>query len=328
MDLPAPLRLALEGASTGIPREALRAAARRMTERYRTNPDHATIDVRSGTDALAYAAVRMPATFAAVAAALAGAADRLPDFDPATHLDVGSGPGTAAFAATAVWDRLRAQMLLERDPQLAALGQRLMADAGHAIAADWRAADLLQGVDLGGPFDLVTCAYVLGELPEAARPGLVDRLWAATGGLLVLVEPGSRAGHARVIAARDRLIAAGGHAVAPCPHMAACPVPAGDWCHFAARLARSRLHRDVKDGDRGFEDEPFSYVAVSRGPGDPAAYGRVLRPPQVGKAGARLRLCVPPGAVEDRMVPSRDKPAFRRAKDADWGDAFGLAPPD
>jgi len=32
----------------------------------------------------------------------------------------------------------------------------------------------------------------------------------------------------------------------------------------------------------------------------------------------------PPGAVEERIVPSRDKPAFKRAKGADGGDAFGL----
>ena len=38
---------------------------------------------------------------------------------------------------------------------------------------------------------------------------------------------------------------AGANILAPCPHARPCPLAAPDWCHFSARVARSRLHREA-----------------------------------------------------------------------------------
>src|SRR6202042_3033012 len=80
--------------------------------------------------------------------------------------------------------------------------------------------------------DLVTASYVLAELPEKAAAGTARDLWASAAQMLVLVEPGTPAGFARIRAARDALIEAGGHVVAPCTHDKACPLSDSDWCHF------------------------------------------------------------------------------------------------
>jgi ribosomal protein RSM22 (predicted rRNA methylase) len=105
---------------------------------------------------------------------------------------------------------------------------------------------------------------VLNELAPAARESVLQRLWDATADTLVIVEPGTPAGWERILAARRQLIEAGAHVLAPCPHAFACPLQAPDWCHFAERVARSRLHRLAKGADVPWEDEKFSYVAVSR----------------------------------------------------------------
>ena len=118
----------------------------------------------------------------------------------------------------------------------------------------------------GAPRDLVTASYLLNELPEAARPRLIERLWQATAGVLVIVEPGTPAGYSRILAARDALIRHGANVIAPCPHAQACPLVAPDWCHFAARVARSRRHRLAKAATVPWEDEKFSYVALAREP--------------------------------------------------------------
>ena len=39
-----------------------------------------------------------------------------------------------------------------------------------------------------------------------------------------------------------------------------------DWCHFTQRLPRSRAHKQIKGAELPFEDEKFSYVALTRAP--------------------------------------------------------------
>ena len=41
---------------------------------------------------------------------------------------------------------------------------------------------------------------------------------------------------------------------------------APDWCHFTQRLPRSRAHKQIKGAELPFEDEKFSYVALTRAP--------------------------------------------------------------
>lgn len=153
------------------------------------------------------------------------------------------------------------------------------------------------------------------RIAPAALAGTVERLWAATQGLLVLVEPGTPAGYQRLLAVRDQLIAAGGVILAPCPHQQPCPLAAPDWCHFSQRLARSRDHRLAKGAETPFEDEKFSYLVVAR-PGVAAGVPtpRVLAPPRAGKPGIELKLCTPAGALENRFAARRDKAAYAVAR--------------
>ena len=68
-ELPAPLSAAIEARLEGRAQGMLRDRARQLSERYR--PAKPTIEtIRDETDALAYAATRMPATYAAIVTAL------------------------------------------------------------------------------------------------------------------------------------------------------------------------------------------------------------------------------------------------------------------
>jgi ribosomal protein RSM22 (predicted rRNA methylase) len=144
-------------------------------------------------------------------------------------------------------------------------------------------------------------------------------LWERTRDTLLIVEPGTPPGYARIIALRAQLLANGAHVLAPCPHDDTCPLVAPDWCHFAQRLPRSRDHMLMKDADVPFEDEKFSYVALSRvQPGKRAA--RVLAQPHVGKAAVEAKLCTISG-VTQASIPRRDKAAYAGARRWRWGDA-------
>ena len=54
----------------------------------------------------AYLVARLPATFAAVDFCLSELGRRLPQFSPRSILDAGSGPGTAAWAATTAYQNI------------------------------------------------------------------------------------------------------------------------------------------------------------------------------------------------------------------------------
>ena len=108
--------------------------------------------------------------------------------------------------------------------------------------------------------------------------------------------------------------------LAPCPRADACPVSGSDWCHFAARVERTSLHRRVKEAELNYEDEKFSYIAVAREPvALPAA--RIVRHPLHRPGLITLETCTPRG-FETVRATKRDRETFRAARRADWGDAF------
>lgn len=323
MDLPPELRLALSAELGATTPKALKGRVAALSARYR-GAEREGPAVRSESDAAAYAAYRMPATFAAVHAALAALRAGAPDWQPSSLLDAGAGPGTALWAAGQLWPELSRATLLERDERMVALGQRLarQATTGPLRAAAWRRVDLATGAWNVEQSDLVVAAYVLGELPPEQRDDVVARLWAHAAGAVVIVEPGTPRGFATVRQTRALLIAAGATIAAPCPHDAACPMPAGDWCHFAQRLARTPLHRGAKAATLSYEDEKYSYVAAVR-LAETARAPRVLRHPQTRKGHIIFELCTPAG-LQRRTVSRKEGPAYRRARDARWGSTLNL----
>ncbi|MFJ2894842.1 small ribosomal subunit Rsm22 family protein [Streptomyces sp. NPDC087218] len=315
------LRAALAGLLDGLPpRQAARAVDRLIANYRGTTPTDAPV-LRDRSDVAAYAAYRMPATFEAVRSALDALREAAPDWAPATHTDVGGGTGAAGWAVAGAWEGTRTTVLDWSEPALA-LGRELaeLSGAPALRAVEWRRARIGEGPGLAAA-DLVTVSYVLKELTADTRAALVDAA-AAAAQAVVVVEPGTPDGYARVIEARDRLIAAGLTIAAPCPHSAACPIePGTDWCHFSARVSRSSLHRQVKGGSLPYEDEKFSYVVATRFEAGPVRE-RVVRKPQIRKGQVLLDLCTRDEALRRSTVTKRHGGLYRAARDVAWGDAW------
>ena len=295
-------------------RRGLAESASAMSAHYRQRGASSAV-IGGSSDALAYALSRMPATYAAVSNVLEELARRAPEFAPASVLDAGAGPGTAAWAAAAAYPAATLTLMDHNRPFLD-LASRL---ATPGSATEYRHDDLGR-FDLGRSFDLVTCAYALTELPDTAMLDAATRLWRHCSGALVLVEPGRPRDYQRLMAVRAHLIGRGGAVLAPCPHERECPLVEPDWCHFSVRLARSRDHMRMKGGSLGYEDEKFSYLVVARPGIGTRAVARVIKRPEENKFSVTLPLCAEPG-LERRVVPSRDRPAFKAARKLDWGDA-------
>jgi ribosomal protein RSM22 (predicted rRNA methylase) len=255
----------------------------------------------------AYLATRMPATYAAAKRALA----EIPAAGIETIFDAGAGSGAASLAAHELFPQA-ALTLFERNGELSTAAREFLPTA--AVTSG----DLTKTA----PFpshDLVIAAYSLGELGAQALPVAI-RLWQAARVAFAVIEPGTTKGFALIRALRDGLIARGAHIAAPCPGPVPCPMAGPDWCHFAARVERSSLHRKLKDGGLGHEDEKFSYVVFSKTPTEPTA-DRIVRHPRHDPGLIELQLCTPAG-LETRRVTKRDRDAFRAARHAEWGDRF------
>ena len=316
-DLPAELKAALDARLQGFSRGDAAARSASISRTYRDGGGSAAI--RSETDALAYALARMPATYAAVTASLNALCEIAPGFAPKTLLDVGAGPGTASWAAAEAFSSLQGFALLDANSALRALALDLAAGSTRLAGIDYRRGEARALLADAAAADLVLVSYMIGEISEAERRTLVDLMWDKTCDTLLIVEPGTPAGYGRIIAARDQLIASGAHVAAPCPHDGKCPLQSPDWCHFTQRLPRSRAHKQIKEADVPFEDEKFSYVALTRGPiaRRPA---RVLAQPVVTKVEVTAKLCTAEGLAIAK-IPRRAKADYARARRWRWGDA-------
>ncbi|MET9828788.1 small ribosomal subunit Rsm22 family protein [Streptomyces sp. NPDC006385] len=314
------LRGSLATLLDGLPPRQAAQAVDRLIATYRGATPTDTPILRDRADVAAYAAYRMPATFEAVRAALKAFAAAVPRWSPASHIDVGGGTGAATWAVTATWPGERGVTVLDWAEPALAIGRDIAAANPALRNARWRRARIGSALTLD-PADLVTVSYVLNELTAPDRAALLDTVTDAARAV-VIVEPGTPDGYTRVIEARDHLVAAGFQVAAPCPHSAACPIaPGTDWCHFAARVSRSSLHRQIKGGSLAYEDEKFSYVAATRLPVSPAP-ARVVRKPQIRKGQVLLDLCETEPSLRRTTVTKRHGALYRTARDADWGDAW------
>ena len=327
---PGALAAAIEAGLAGTGGPALTAGMQRLMAAYRSgeNPSRPVLATR--TDAAAYAAYRMPATAAAAALALLQTRLSLPRWTPATLLDFGAGTGSMAWAAAIQLPSVTAMTLLEQSAEAMRLGRSILAASElpalrSAAWRSWRLSDAPPDGSAGLTADLATAGYVLGELTAAQQAALVARAVMAAP-VVVLIEPGTPAGHRRILVARGQLLAAGYLLAAPCPHELRCPLEAeGDWCHFGARLPRSALHRHVKGSELGYEDEKFSYVAAVRPdltghPDRPP--GRIVRRPQQRKGLVTLEVCEKTGSARRELIGKSAGETYRQARRSSWGEGW------
>ena len=315
--LPAALQSAIDEMTGTCERAALARDAQAISESYRLRTGRGERLLTRESEAAAYAAARMPATYAAAHAALSEALLSA-GIAPRTLLDCGAGTGAVSWAADDLL-ALTAVTCLEREDAMRSVGSLLMqAGAGALSQAVWASCDLTAAQALPRA-ELVMEGYMLGELREELRLPVAGRLWDAAERMLLLIEPGTPQGFANLAAVRDHLAGLGAHVVAPCPAgTTRCPMAEGDWCHFAVRVQRTRLHKALKGGDAPYEDEKFCYLALTReAPNTPCA-ARELRHPVIAPGRITLTLCER-GEKTVRVVTKKD-PLWKRVRKIGAGD--------
>jgi ribosomal protein RSM22 (predicted rRNA methylase) len=246
---------------------------------------------------------------------------RVPEIRIESLLDLGAGPGTGLWAAAEVFPELSRATLVEADAEWIAAGKQL-AQSSIVLGdrdATWIMGDVSKQVP-PGKFDLVAASYVVNELGSAEMANLTREAWDRTGKVLIIIEPGTPSGFARVREIRRELIDAGAQMVAPCPHSQSCPMAGDNWCHFAQRVQRTSAHRIAKAGDLGYEDEKYSYVVFAREslklPG-----GRIVRHPRKHSGHVEFELCTADGLKRETLSKKHGE-RYKQARKLEWGETL------
>lgn len=290
----------------------LTSSSQSLTNRYRNNANSSQYMETEGHK-LSYLLTRMPATYAAVKKVLLETSTRFPDSNLHSFLDLGTGPGTGMWAVREVFPQIDKFTLIEKDSSLISIGKKLSLGKEKWIQSD------LEKAEAFDPHELVLLAYTLGELKNEEK--MIKKAWQGTQKVLIVIEPGTPIGFSRLKKIRQVLIHQGAHLVAPCPHIFECPIQEKDWCHFSVRLSRTSLHRQIKGGSLGYEDEKFFYLVFSKKSSFSRCHERILRHPQKYPGYVELTVCTQEG-IEKKIFSKKEKEKYKSARKAEWGEAF------
>ncbi|XP_072005508.1 ribosome assembly protein METTL17, mitochondrial isoform X2 [Engystomops pustulosus] len=284
---------------------------------------------------LVYLAARFDGGFAAVSRALQEIYQRVPDFNPQTLMDFGSGVGSVSWAAHGIWgNKLKEYMCIDSSSSMNDLSELVLrggSDKGEMHISGIHFRQFLP-VSPKVQFDLVVSAYSLNELPNfAEREKIIQTLWRKTGGFLVLVENGTREGYQLLMEARDIVLKASDKEVwdhrpayvfAPCPHQLECPKLAGRSplpCNFMQKYQPLRFSWNPSVGW-----EKFSYMIFSRGPvGDnDSQWPRVIGPVLCRPRHVHCKMCCSDGKLHHDIITAKrhGKDLYRCARNSEWGD--------
>lgn len=299
------------------PPSVLRTARNLLSTRYREKNSSQPIFADPATR-LAYLATRLPATYAAIHYVIQEILRIKPDFECRTLLDLGAGPATATLATLDLFPNISKAILVEKNRDAINLGKQLLTQS-EIPSHDWICQDLKEMKEFPKA-DLAILSYSLGETKPFAT--FLNHLWKADINTIAIIEPGTPSGYQTILESRDIFLNHGAHILAPCPHTKLCPLKQNDWCHFSTRLERTKLHRLLKEGSLGFEDEKFSYLVVTKTKLDSPNFSRIIRHPFKGSGHVKLELCSNEGNAEERTISRKDKALYRLSRDAEWGDAW------
>lgn len=322
MELPIELKNLIENELEKANIKDLQKNAENISFKYREKSGKGNRLVTENIEALAYSAVRMPATYSAIYTALKNV---LEVYNPQIEsvLDVGAGTGAGSWAVNSLID-VGKIICMEREDVMRNLGEFFMKNSEDNILqnAKWEEFDLLNS-NIEYTADLVICSYVLNELNENDRKQALDELWKATNKILLIIEPGTPVGFSEIKVIRKNLIEQGGCVIAPCPNIENCPMPENDWCHSTCRVNRTKIHKLLKNGDVPYEDEKFSYICISKENVEKKDFARVLRHPKIESGKITLQVCSKEGICE-KIVTKKEKELFKSARKAGCGDSMKI----
>ncbi len=274
-------------------------------------------------DALCYAFFRMASTTAVIKKCLS----YIPKSEEAfSLLDLGAGTGASVFACVEQENINFARLnCIESSESMLKVFKSLVAELSTNFDLEFVKKDVIKDNLEMYNSDIVLASFSMNEMSKSDRVNLLNKMWKLSNKYILIIEPGTPKAHKEMMEYKEYLITLGGKVVAPCM-IEKCPIienKTDDWCHFQVRLQRPVIESKIKDSNRNFEDEKFTFLLFSKdanGEGRLNKEGIIIRRPTLQKGRITLSLCTKNGTIEHKIFTKKDGEVYKKAKKLEVGD--------
>ena len=317
MKIPDELNQAIEEQIKKFDIKILKKDAQNLSDKYLNKERTGKTLLSKDSEAIAYSIMRMPATYGAVTMALKHTLEisGLNKFN--TVLDIGAGTGAGEWALSNLIE-FEKIICLERENAMRKLGQNLLKNNPNFQKIEWIDEDITK--DELPDADIIIVSYVINELAPEERKKVIEKILNIDSKIVLIIEPGTPEGFENIKQIRQIAVDNGKFIIAPCTSCKECKLPQNDWCHATVRVERTKIHKLLKSADLPYEDEKFSYIAISKDKYE-MAKSRILRHPIIEPGKITLKLCTN-GNIEEKIITKKDKENFKIAKKKKCGDKF------
>ena len=279
--------------------------------------------INDETDALAYLALRAPATYAQIFGALSQLEDAIPNWQPKSFLDIGSGPGSGIWAAKTIYPTISQAVCIDQERIFLSLGEKILSGSSLQINTQWQQTNLTQPLNVNESYDLVIIANVLNELTPPQSEKLIGQAFNSCSGVLLIVESGTPFG-SNIVSSTAKKLAKAGNLLAPYVHKSF--VPNTDYyLHFPQRFIRPEFERRVRQYMResklmasDWEEAKYSYTAIGKIELEKQIWGRTVGPIKIQKGFLEIPILTEE-SIETLKIMKRDKEKYNLTKKLHWG---------
>ncbi|GIY56883.1 methyltransferase-like protein 17, mitochondrial [Caerostris extrusa] len=273
---------------------------------------------------LAYLAQRLAANYASISKVFTEINTKLPQFQPKTFFDFGSGIGSAVWSAKEIWGHsINEYFCVDSSSDMIDVAQKLITDedTGECCIKNVNYRQFLPASE-NIKYDVVVSAFSLLDLPSVSeRLRVIDTLWRKTKDILVIIEYGNLSGYYSVMDARDYILhiennsrksksnSTGAHLLLPCPHSFQCPLLAQD-------------HKKVCGTHVLYEDIfPRHFLKKRHKLKDENSWPRIIQPVMRKSRRAICRMCCNDGKFKELTITkNKNRHAYRCAASSSVGD--------
>jgi ribosomal protein RSM22 (predicted rRNA methylase) len=306
-------------------------SATNLSLKYRTNRNRQGAHfIKSYEDALGYLALRAPSTYSQIYGALNSIKELNGSWSPQSILDIGSGPGTALWAAKEIFPSIQNAVAIEKEDHFISLGQSILSPVSE-ISVGWKRNDFSSSLPrLDSKFDLVIVANVLNEMDANTMNRTIAYAFAQSKGVVLIVEPGTPQGYETIKEAAHKIKSSEYKLIAPYIKNVFID---SDEVNFVQRIKRTDSQKRIKQHQRknsgtekekmlpasDWEETKYYYLAYSNHDSEIMAEGRLLETPVIYKPYIQLKILQEDGITIQRILKT-NKENFKSAKKLRWGD--------